>query len=80
MVAAVAVVIAIDRTTYDYDDGDDDNDDYDDDHELQVTRSMVHVPISWVVISLSAAYMRQWNESALVQIMACRLIGAKPLP
>ena len=30
--------------------------------------------------SLSAAYMRQWIESALVQIMACRLFGAKPLP
>ena len=30
--------------------------------------------------SFSAAYMRQWNpESALVQIMACRLLGAKSL-
>ena len=28
----------------------------------------------------SAAYMRQWMGSALVQIMACRLFGAKPLP
>ena len=28
----------------------------------------------------SAAYMRQWIGSALVQIMACRLFGAKPLP
>ena len=27
----------------------------------------------------SAAYMRQWTESALVQIMAGRLFGAKPL-
>ena len=27
----------------------------------------------------SAAYMRQWIESALVQIIACRLFGAKPL-
>ena len=27
----------------------------------------------------SAAYMRQWIGSALVQIMACRLFGAKPL-
>ena len=26
----------------------------------------------------SATYMRQWIESALVQIMACRLFGAKP--
>ena len=29
--------------------------------------------------SLSAAYMRQWTGSALVQIMACRLFDAKPL-
>ena len=28
----------------------------------------------------SAAYMRQWNGSSLVQVKACRLIGAKPLP
>ena len=28
----------------------------------------------------SAAYMRQWTGSALVQVMACRLFGAKPLP
>ena len=27
----------------------------------------------------STAWMRQWTGSALVQIMACRLIGAKPL-
>ena len=27
----------------------------------------------------SAAYMRQWIRSTLVQIMACRLFGAKPL-
>ena len=27
----------------------------------------------------SAAYMRQWTGSILVQIMACRLVGAKPL-
>ena len=28
---------------------------------------------------LSAAYMRQWTGSALVQIMACPLFGVKPL-
>ena len=28
---------------------------------------------------LSDAYMRQWTVSTLVQIMACRLIGANPL-
>ena len=27
----------------------------------------------------NATYMRQWIGSALVQIMACRLDGAKPL-
>ena len=34
--------------------------------------SLTHFP--------SAAYMRQWTGSALVQVMACRLFGAKPLP
>ena len=35
----------------------------------------------WVNSSApSAAYMRQWTVSALVQAMACRLFGAKPLP
>ena len=28
----------------------------------------------------SAAYMRQWTGPSLVQVMACRLFGAKPLP
>ena len=28
----------------------------------------------------SAAFMRQWTWSSLVQVMACRLFGAKPLP
>ena len=27
-----------------------------------------------------ATYMRQWTGSALIQVMACRLFGAKPLP
>ena len=27
-----------------------------------------------------AAYMRQWTRPAFVQVMACRLFGAKPLP
>ena len=30
--------------------------------------------------SPSAAYMHQWTVSALVQVMTCRLFGAKPLP
>ena len=29
---------------------------------------------------LNAAYMHQWTGSALVQVMACHLLGAKPLP
>ena len=29
---------------------------------------------------LSAAYMRQWTRSSLVQVMACCLFGTKPLP
>ena len=28
----------------------------------------------------SATYMRQWTGSSLIQVMACRLFGAKPLP
>ena len=28
----------------------------------------------------SAAYMRQWIRSALIQVMACCLFGAKLLP
>ena len=30
--------------------------------------------------AISAAFMRQWTGPSLVQIMACRLFGAKPLP
>ena len=29
--------------------------------------------------SPTAAYMGRWTESALVQVMSCRLSGAKPL-
>ena len=29
---------------------------------------------------LSNDYLGQWTGSALLQIMACRLFGAKPLP
>ena len=38
-----------------------------------------HTGIDYL-IPPSAAYMRQWNGSSLVQVMACRLFGAKPLP
>ena len=34
----------------------------------------------WLISPYSAAYMRQWTGSALVQVMACRLYGTKPLP
>ena len=30
--------------------------------------------------SRSAAYIGRWTESSLVQVMACRLFRAKPLP
>ena len=37
--------------------------------------------VQWVNSSPpSAAYMRQWTRSALVQVMACRMFGAKPAP
>ena len=36
-------------------------------------------PLVILCISPSDAYMRQWIGTALAQIMACRLIGAKPL-
>ena len=32
-----------------------------------------------ILIRINAAYMRQWIGSTLVQIMALRLVGAKPL-
>ena len=36
--------------------------------------------VQWVNSSpISAAYMRQWIAPALLQIMDCRLFGAKPL-
>ena len=39
-----------------------------------------HIMWHWFYsYSPSAAYMRQWIWSALLQIMACRLFGAKPL-
>ena len=42
--------------------------------------SPTQVP-SWINSSSpSAAYIRWWTVSSLVQIMACRLFGTKPLP
>ena len=39
-----------------------------------------HLPLVFNSSPPSAAYMRQWTGPSLVQVMACRLIGAKPLP
>ena len=36
--------------------------------------------VSFDQLRLCKAYMRQWTVSALIQIMVCRLVGAKPLP
>ena len=45
--------------------------------------SLMHICVTWLQCVNSsppcAAYMHQWTGSALVQIMACRLDGAKPL-
>ena len=46
-------------------------------------RQIIHFPVHTVYFfdssPPSAAYMCQWIGSALVQIMACRLFGVKPL-
>ena len=40
-----------------------------------------NVSMAWCLLnSPSAAYMCQWTGSSLIQLMACRLFGAKPLP
>ena len=44
------------------------------------TRQTVCLLLPLTHLPPSATYMRQWPGSALVQIMACRLFGAKPLP
>ena len=38
-----------------------------------------HLPLMPHICVSNAAYMRQWIGSAMVQIMACHLFGAKPL-
>ena len=51
--------------------------------EPMMVSSIMHICITWPqgVNSSppSATYMRQWIRSVLIQIMACRLFGAKPL-
>ena len=50
-------------------------------HKEPVMRKVVTSSCWWVNSSPpSAACMCQWTGSALVQVMACRLFGAKPLP
>ena len=39
----------------------------------RIRYNLTHIPPS-------AAYVRRWTGCALVQVMACRLFGAKPLP
>ena len=48
-------------------------------NELIIQSIKVHLN-GFKIISPSAAYMRQYTGSALVQVMACRLFGIKPLP
>ena len=56
--------------------------------KLAITKIIHHMSFDEQVFSTAACmwslpsvtYMRQWTGSALVQIMACHLIGAKPLP
>ena len=48
-----------------------------------MTKSETYVDFQvkpYICPKFSAAYMRQWTESSLLQVMACRLFGAKPLP
>ena len=48
-----------------------------------IERHTAHTIVSWLNLNSpppSAAYMSQWTGSSLVQVMACRLFGAKPLP
>ena len=49
---------------------------------LNAPKPVSHIWMSSFVNSSppSATYMHQWTGSALVQVMACRLFSAKPLP
>ena len=46
----------------------------------ETSNSLTHQEEQFNSSSPSAAYMHQWTGSALVQVMACRQFGAKPLP
>ena len=46
---------------------------------------MTSNPNEWIIFPFksspsSATYMRQWTGPEVVQVMACRLFGAKPFP
>ena len=49
--------------------------------KIHTFKTLTHLPGASELthMSLCAAYMSQWIGSALVQIMVCRLVGAKPL-
>ena len=50
---------------------------------MHIIRMLYHLTIRYTTYNLlkhGYAYMRQWTESTLVQVMACRLFGLKPLP
>ena len=48
--------------------------------QLENSRNTISTHLLLNSSPLTAAYMRQWTRSALVQVMACRLFGAKTLP
>ena len=54
-------------------------------HDISVNATLSYV--NWMCVRkrtnsspLCAAYKRRWTGPALVQVMSCRLSGAKPLP
>ena len=46
----------------------------------ETSNSLTHQEEQFNSSSPSAEYMHQWTGSALVQVMACRQFGTKPLP
>ena len=51
-------------------------------YSTELNEALLNLFVHAVIVlahSPSAAYMRRWTGSALFQIMACRLVGAKPL-
>ena len=48
-------------------------------HSMCWREKQKHIIMSINSLRPSDAYIRQWNKPSLVQLMACRLYGAKPL-